>query len=141
MPVKHLFPKPAILTFKTPGLNAQSLIQNLQSQLDTDGELRASLSGDLQAIEAGSNTHLEQLLDVVSEIEDNINTLLCDLETAKSAMEIYAIAGSTCQRGEFHLSSVVAVLSKLLPDHIDWDRCLHQQFHRLHTMKRGLAHH
>lgn len=124
-----------------PGLNAHSLIENLQSQLDADGELRSSLANDLQSIESGSNGHLEQLLDVVSVIEGEINLLLCDLETAHSAMEIYAVAGSSCQRGEFHLSSIVSVFSKLLPDHNDWDRRLHQQFTRLHAMKRGLAHH
>lgn len=123
------------------GSKTQSLIQNLQSQLDADGDLRASLSDDLESIEAGSNTHLEQLLEVVSEIEDNINVLLCDLETAQSAIEVYSIAGLSCQRGEIHLSNIVAVFSKLLPDHTDWDRCLHQQFTRLHAMKRGLAHH
>lgn len=124
-----------------PGISAQSLIKNLQSQLDTDDELRASLSDDLDAIEVGSNSHLEQLLEVASEIEDDINELLCDLETAQSAMDIYLIAGSACPRGEFHLSDITTVFLKLLPKSREWDNRLHQQFTRLHSMKRGLAHH
>jgi len=123
------------------GATAKSLIQTLQSQLDADGALRELLSGDLEEIGAGSNSHLEHLLEVASEIEDDINLLLCELETAESAMDIYAIAGSACTRGEIHLSTVTAVFLKLLPKCRDWDSRLHQQFTRLHAMKRGLAHH
>lgn len=119
----------------------QSIISGIQSGLDNNSDLRAELSEELAAIELGSNGHLLHLLEVVSDIEDEVNLLLCDLETIASAMEIYSIAGASCQRGEFHLSNIVAVLSKLLPDHSDWDNRIHQHFTRLHAMKRGLAHH
>ena len=119
----------------------QSIISGIQSGLDDNSDLRAELSEELEAIEIGSNGHLLHLLEVVSDIEDEVNMLLCDLETIASAMEIYSVAGSSCQRGEFHLSDIVSVVSKLLPDHSDWDRRLHQHFTRLHAMKRGLAHH
>lgn len=118
----------------------QSLLSGLQESLNGDSQLRAELSDDLEAISAGSNDHLGELLDVTSSIEDSVNELLCDLSTLQSALDIYGIAGSSCQRGGFDLSEAVSVFSKLLPDHRDWDNRLHQLFTRLHSMKRSIAH-
>lgn len=120
--------------------SAQSLVSNLQSQLDSDGELRASLAGDMADITAGSNDHLLELLGVTRDLEDDVNNLLCDLSLLQAALEVYSIAACSGTKGEIDVSDATAVFINLLPKSRDWDARLHQHFHRLHTMKRTIAH-
>lgn len=122
-----------------PGFSAQTLISNLQSQLDSDGELRASLAGELTEIESGSNAHLLELLDVSSVIEDDVNELLCELSLLQSALETYRIAATTSSSNEIDLCEATSVFINLLPKHHDWDARISQQFKRLHSLSRGLA--
>lgn len=120
--------------------NTQSLISGLQSQLDTDSALRADLSSDLEEIDAGSNGHLELLLAIAGELEDEINELLTNLSVAQSALEVYNIAGCTSQSGSIDMSEATTVFLRLLPNHREWDAKLNQQFKRLNSMKRSLTH-
>lgn len=120
--------------------SAQSLVSKLQSQLDSDGELRASLADDLADIDAGSNGHLQELLGVASEIEDDINELLCGMSLLQSALEVYSIAASYSSSGEIDIHEATSIFINLLPKHREWDARLHEQFKRLHSMKRALAH-
>lgn len=121
-------------------ISAQSLISNLQSQLDSDGQLRASLTDDLADINAGSNDHLVELFEVASDIEDAVNELLGDLSLLQSALNAYGLAAASSERSKLDLCDTVVILSKLLPDHIGWDRRIHEHFKRLHAMKRSTTH-
>lgn len=120
--------------------SAQSLVSNLQSQLDNDGELRASLAGDLADISAGSNGHLQELLGVGRDLETDVNNLLCDLSLLQAALEVYSLAAGSSTRGEIDVSDATAVFINLLPKHREWDARLHEHFKRLHALKRTLAH-
>ncbi len=124
-----------------PVLNPQSLFANLQSQLDNDVELRTSLSGDLDEISSGSNAHLEQLLDVASMIEDDINEVLCDLSLLAHTIKLYSIASGTSERGDLDLSEITSVFSKIAPDCCEWETRFHDHFKRLWSMKRMIVQH
>lgn len=124
-----------------PVLNPQSLFASLQTQLDNDVELRTSLSGDLDDITAGSCAHLEQLLDVASTIEDDINELFCDLALLAHTIKVYSIAAGTSERGDLDLSEITSVFMKIVPDCDSWETRFHDHFKRLWSMKRMIVQH
>ena len=125
----------------TPVLNPQSLLVSLQTQLDNDVELRASLSNDIDDITTGSNAHLEQLLDVAATIEDDINELFCDLSLLAHTIKVYSIASGTSERGDLDLSEITGVFMKIAPDCSEWETRFHDHFKRIWSMKRMIVQH
>lgn len=121
--------------------STKSLISSLQSQLDTDSDLRAALAGDLEKIDVGSNRHLEQLIGVASTIENDINELLGDLALAWSTLDVYSVAASTDASKDIDLCEATAVLKKVLPDNHEWEARMHESFKRLWSMKHSLVQH
>jgi len=121
--------------------NPLSLISRLQNQLDSDSTLRAELSVDIEEINAGSNQHLEQLHDVASSIEDDINELLCDLALASHTLKVYSIVSGTSDRSDLDLSEITGVLQKILPNCRSWEDRFHEHFKQLWSMNRSIVQH